>query len=44
MDFVANKTLIEGLKKEHLEEYILEIFILLLMVDGTENRGKSLMS
>ena len=32
------------LKKEHLEDYISEIFILVLMVDSTEYRWKSLMN
>ena len=44
MDFSANKTTIEVIKEGALGELILETFILLLMVSGTKNQGKSLMS
>ena len=39
---VRTKHSLKWLKKEHLEEHILEIFILVLSVDGTENHGESL--
>ena len=35
---------LKQLKKVHLEKLILETFILVLMVNGTENHGKSLMN
>ena len=38
------KHLLEQLRKVHSEELALEIFILLLMVNGTESRRKNLMS
>ena len=44
MDFSANKTTIEVIKEGAFGELILETFILLLMVSGTKNHGKSLMS
>ena len=44
MDFGSNKTPVEIIKKVHLEELILETFILVLMVNGTKNHGKNLMS
>ena len=44
MDFIVNKTTIEVIKEGALGELILETFILLLMVSGTTNHGKSLMS
>ena len=47
MRFAANKTPVEGIKEtgtSHLEELVLEILILILMINGTENRGKNLMS
>ena len=44
MDFGANKTLVEIIKEVHLEELILETFILILMVNGIESHGKNLMS
>ena len=43
MDFGANITPIEVIKKEVLEELISEIFILVLMVIGIKNHGKNLM-
>ena len=36
--------LLKWLKKEHLDEHTVETFILVLMVDGAEIRGKSLTS
>ena len=44
MNFGANETPVEGIKKAHLEELILETSILVLIVNGTESRGKNLMS
>ena len=44
MDFDGNKTLLKSLKKVHLEELILETFILVLMVNGVENHRKNLTS
>ena len=44
MDFRPNITPIEVIKKELLEELISEIFILVLMVNGTKSHGKNLMS
>ena len=46
MDFGANKTPIVKylLKKVHLEEHILEFFILVLVESSTKNHGKNLMS
>ena len=44
MDFGANKTPIKSIKKVHLEELILETFILVLMVNGLKSHGKNLMS
>ena len=44
MNFGTNKTPVEVLKKGYLEELSLEIFILVLMVNRTQNRGKNLMS
>ena len=41
---VQTKHPLKWLKKEHLEDYISEIFILVLMVDSTEYRWKSLMN
>ena len=41
---VQTKHPLKGLKKEHLEEHISEIFVPVLMLDSTENHGKSLMS
>ena len=41
MDFGVNKTPVEVIKKVHLEELILETFILVLMARGTENHGKN---
>ena len=43
-NFGTNKTPVWYLKKEYLEELILETFILLLMVNGNEIHGKDLMS
>ena len=42
MNFGINKTPIEVIKKVHLEELILEIFILTSIIDGTKIAGKSL--
>ena len=44
MDFGANKTPVQYLRKEHLEELILEIFILVLIVNDTKNYGNNLRS
>ena len=44
MDVGTNKTAIEVIKEGGSEELILEIFILVLMVNGTEQHGKNLMS
>ena len=44
MDFSANKTPVEIIKEEHLEEHILEIFILVLMINGIKSHGMNLMS
>ena len=38
---VKSKRLLKSLKKEHLEEHFLEIFILGLMIDGTETHKKN---
>ena len=37
------KHLLKQVKKAHLEEPILETFILVLMVNGRKGRGKNLM-
>ena len=44
MDFGANITPIEVIKKDLLDELISETFILVLMVNGTEKHGKNLMN
>ena len=45
MDFKRNITPIEVIKKkELLEELILEIFILVLLLNGIRTHGKNLMS
>ena len=44
MNFGANKTPIEVIKKVNLEELILETFFLVLIVNGTESHGKNLTS
>ena len=44
MDFGANETPVEILKKELLEELILETFIPVLLVNGIESHGTNLMS
>ena len=44
MDVGTNKTAIEVIKEGGSEELILEIFILVLMVNGTEKHGKNLIS
>ena len=44
MDFGANKTPAEVIKEGHLEERIFKTFILVLIANGTESRGKNLMS
>ena len=44
MDVGTNKTAIEVIKEGGSEELILEIFILVLMVNGTESHRKNLMS
>ena len=44
MDFSANKRPVEVIKKVHLEELILETFILILVVNGMESNGKNSMS
>ena len=41
MDFGANKTPVEIIKKVRLEVLILETFMLLLMKSGTKNHGKN---
>ena len=43
MNFGANITPIEVIKKELLEELILEIFILVLIINGLKTHGKNLM-
>ena len=40
-DFGANKT---SIRKEHMEDLILKIFILVLIVDSIESKAKNLMS
>ena len=44
MDFGANKTPVEVIKEVAFGELILETFLLVLMVNGTESHGKNLMS
>ena len=44
MDFGANVTPVEVIKKELLEELILGIFILVLTVNGIKSHEKTLMS
>ena len=44
MDFGSKKTLVEVIKKEALEELILETFSLTLMVNGIKIHGKNLKS
>ena len=44
MDFCANITPVEVIKKEHLEELTSEIFILVLMIISTKTHGRNLMS
>ena len=44
MKFDASKTPVEGILKRQLEELMLEIFILVLMVNETEDHQKKLMS
>ena len=47
MSFAANKTPVEGIKERgtsYLEKLILQILILILMINDTENRGKNLMN
>ena len=44
MDFSANKTPVEVLKKLRLEVLPLETFILVLMEIGTKSHGKNLIS
>ena len=43
MDFDTNKTPVEIIKEGAFEELILEIFILVLMVNGTKTHAKNLM-
>ena len=43
MDFWANKTPVKK-RQVHLEEHILETFILVLMINGKESHGKNFMS
>ena len=44
MDSGANKTPVEIINfEEHLEELILDTFVLVLMVSGINNNGKNLM-
>ena len=44
MDFGADKSPVEVIKKEHLEEAILQISILVLIINGIKTHGKNLMS
>ena len=44
MNFDTDKTPVEVIKKEPLEELILNRIILVLMISDTENHGKHLMS
>ena len=47
MSFATNKTPVEGIKERgtsYLEKLILQILILILMINDTENRGKNLMN
>ena len=44
MDFGANKTPIEVIRKDAFGEHILETIILVLLESGTESRGKNLIS
>ena len=44
MDFGTNKTPVEIIKKELLEELILETFVLVLIVSGTKKIGENLMN
>ena len=44
MDFGANKKPVEVIKKARLKGHILQIFILVLMKNGTESHGKNLIS
>ena len=43
MDFGANKTPVEVIKKVHLEKLILEKFTLVSTVSGIKSHGKNLM-
>ena len=42
MDFGATKTAVAAIKEGALEELILETFILVLILNGTESYGKNL--
>ena len=44
MDFGANKTPIEVIRKGAFGEHILETIILVLLESGTESRGKNSIS
>ena len=44
MAFGANMTPIEVIKKEYLEKLILEIFFLMLIINGMNFHGKNLMN
>ena len=44
MDFGTNKTSLEVIKEGAFGETYLEIFILVLIVDGKENHEKNLMT
>ena len=44
MDFGANKKPVEVIKKARLKGHILQIFILVLMKNGTKSHGKNLIS
>ena len=41
MDFGTSKTSLEVIKKGAFGELILKIFILVLMINGTDNHGKN---
>ena len=43
MDFRPNMSRIKMIKKEHLEELVSEIFILMLPINGVRTHGKNLM-
>ena len=44
MDFGANKTPVEEIKAGAFGRTFLEIFILILLINGIENHAKNLMS